>query len=76
MRRTDESRGVFQFYPMVNLWYDIQSALQANPCLVHLIEVPPFETSKPIPALIDSPTVGGTCDVAPQVFCSKPVSAD
>ncbi len=31
-----ESRGVFQFYPMVNLWYDIQRALEVGLSLVHL----------------------------------------
>lgn len=31
-----DSRGVFQFYPMVNLWYDIQAALSAGLKLVHL----------------------------------------
>jgi nucleoside-diphosphate-sugar epimerase len=31
-----ESRGVFQFYPMVNLWSDIQLALSAGLKLVHL----------------------------------------
>lgn len=36
-----ESRGVFQFYPMVNLWSDIQTALTAKLSLVHL-------TAKPI----------------------------
>ncbi|WP_313623699.1 pyridine nucleotide transhydrogenase [Achromobacter sp.] len=35
-----ESRGVFQFYPMVNLWYDIQTALQAGLKLVHLTAEP------------------------------------
>ncbi len=35
-----ESRGVFQFYPMVNLWYDIQVALQAGLRLVHLTAAP------------------------------------
>jgi nucleoside-diphosphate-sugar epimerase len=35
-----ESRGVFQFYPMVNLWQDIQSALNANLRLVHLTAEP------------------------------------
>ena len=35
-----ESRGVFQFYPMVNLWYDIQTALQAELSLVHLTAEP------------------------------------
>ncbi|HCD03853.1 MAG TPA: pyridine nucleotide transhydrogenase, partial [Methylophaga sp.] len=31
-----EGRGVFQFYPMVNLWYDIRTALEAGLSLVHL----------------------------------------
>jgi len=31
-----DSRGVFQFYPMVNLWHDIQVALRAGLKLVHL----------------------------------------
>lgn len=35
-----ESRGVFQFYPMVNLWYDIQAALKAGLRLVHLTAAP------------------------------------
>lgn len=35
-----ESRGVFQFYPMVNLWYDIQTALNAGLNLVHLTAEP------------------------------------
>ncbi|WP_283151022.1 pyridine nucleotide transhydrogenase [Silvimonas soli] len=35
-----ESRGVFQFYPMVNLWFDIQVALQAGLTLVHLTAEP------------------------------------
>jgi nucleoside-diphosphate-sugar epimerase len=35
-----ESRGVFQFYPMVNLWFDIQKALKANLSLVHLTAEP------------------------------------
>ena len=35
-----ESRGVFQFYPMVNLWYDIQIALKAGLKLVHLAAEP------------------------------------
>jgi len=35
-----DSRGVFQFYPMVNLWYDIQIALQAGLSLVHLTAEP------------------------------------
>lgn len=35
-----ESRGVFQFYPMVNLWYDIQTALQEGLQLVHLTAEP------------------------------------
>lgn len=35
-----DSRGVFQFYPMVNLWYDIQIALEAGLKLVHLTAEP------------------------------------
>jgi hypothetical protein len=35
-----ESRGVFQFYPMINLWYDIQIALNAGLKLVHLTAEP------------------------------------
>lgn len=35
-----DSRGVFQFYPMVNLWYDIQIALNAGLRLVHLTAEP------------------------------------
>ncbi len=33
-------RGVFQFYPMVNLWYDIQIALKSDLKLVHLTAEP------------------------------------
>ncbi|KQP46176.1 NAD(P)-dependent oxidoreductase [Pseudorhodoferax sp. Leaf274] len=35
-----ESRGVFQFYPMVNLWWDIERARQAGLQLVHLTAEP------------------------------------
>jgi nucleoside-diphosphate-sugar epimerase len=35
-----DSRGVFQFYPMVNLWYDIALALRAGLRLVHLTAEP------------------------------------
>ena len=38
--QTIESRSVFQFYPMVNLWYDIQIALSAGLKLVHLTAEP------------------------------------
>lgn len=37
-----DSRGVFQFYPMVNLWADIQIALENKCSLIHL-------TSEPLP---------------------------
>lgn len=37
---TIESRGVFQFYPMVNLWHDIQATLQKGLQLVHLTAEP------------------------------------
>ena len=35
-----DSRGVFQFYPMVNLWFDIKTALQAGLSLIHLTAEP------------------------------------
>ena len=35
-----ESRGVFQFYPMTNLWYDIQITLNAGLKLIHLTAEP------------------------------------
>lgn len=35
-----ESRSVFQFYPMVNLWHDIQTALHAKLSLIHLTAEP------------------------------------
>ncbi|MGZ9190327.1 MAG: pyridine nucleotide transhydrogenase [Nitrospira sp.] len=37
---TIDSRAVFQFYPMVNLWFDIQTALGAGLKLVHLTAAP------------------------------------
>ena len=35
-----ESRGVFQFYPMVNLWQDIEVSLSNSLNLVHLTSCP------------------------------------
>jgi hypothetical protein len=35
-----ESRGMFQFYPMVNLWADLQVAIKAGLSLVHLTAEP------------------------------------
>jgi hypothetical protein len=35
-----ESRSVFQFYPMINLWYDIQVAIDKDLKLVHLTSEP------------------------------------
>lgn len=35
-----ESRSVFQFYPMVNLWFDIKLALSAGIRLIHLTANP------------------------------------
>ena len=35
-----ESRGIFQFYPMVNLWWDVRRALKAGLSLVHLTAEP------------------------------------
>ena len=37
---TIDSRGVFQFYPMINLWPDIQTALSAKLKVVHLTAEP------------------------------------
>ena len=39
-RNAIDSRGVFQFYPMVNLWSDIQTALNAGLKLLHLTAEP------------------------------------
>jgi nucleoside-diphosphate-sugar epimerase len=35
-----DSRSVFQFYPMVNLWLDIQNAINNNIKLIHLTSEP------------------------------------
>lgn len=35
-----DSRGVFQFYPMINLWFDIEIALRNKLPLVHLTAEP------------------------------------
>lgn len=35
-----DSRGIFQFYPTVNLWYDIQTSLEARLKIVHLTAEP------------------------------------
>ncbi len=35
-----DSRNIFQFYPMVNLWYDIQLALKMNVKIIHLTAEP------------------------------------
>lgn len=35
-----ESRGIFQFYPMVNIWYDIKIALESKLSLIHLTAEP------------------------------------
>ena len=35
-----ESRGVFQFYPMVNLWADLKIAMEASQKLVHFSSEP------------------------------------
>lgn len=35
-----DSRAVFQFYPMVNLWWDVRSALEAGLSLIHLTAEP------------------------------------
>lgn len=35
-----DSRGIFQFYPTANLWFDIQLALKAELKLLHLTSAP------------------------------------
>lgn len=35
-----DSRGVFQFYPMVNLWFDLRTAMATGLRLVHLTAEP------------------------------------
>lgn len=35
-----DSRGVFQFYPMVNLWYDLKTAVHHNLKTLHLTAEP------------------------------------
>ena len=35
-----DHRHVFQFYPMVNLWYDLETAMKAGLSLVHLAAQP------------------------------------
>lgn len=35
-----ESRGIFQFYPMINLWYDIEIAIENKIQLIHLTATP------------------------------------
>ncbi|WP_318495614.1 NAD-dependent epimerase/dehydratase family protein [Photobacterium leiognathi] len=35
-----DSRGIFQFYPMVNLWSDIKIALKENLNIIHLTSEP------------------------------------
>lgn len=35
-----DSRAVMQFYPMVNFWYDIQTAIHAGLSLLHLTAAP------------------------------------
>jgi hypothetical protein len=35
-----DSRSIYQFYPMVNLWFDIQTALTASLPLLHLAAEP------------------------------------
>ena len=35
-----DSRAIYQFYPMVNLWFDIQSALNKNLKIIHFAPEP------------------------------------
>lgn len=58
-----DSRGVFQFYPMINLWFDIETALSAGLKLVHLTAAPVAVAdisqqgfSKPFTNVLSNPT--------------------
>jgi hypothetical protein len=62
-----DSRGVFQFYPMVNLWFDIQTALGAGLNLVHL-------TAEPIS--VADVSAQGFGKPFKQSFASKPANYD
>jgi len=56
-----DSRGVFQFYPMVNLWQDIQLALDSGLQLLHLTAAPVSVTEislKGFGTLFDHPKEG------------------
>jgi dTDP-4-dehydrorhamnose reductase len=62
-----ESQGVFQFYPMVNLWFDIQTALEVGLNLVHL-------TAEPVSvAELSATGFGKTFD---QTLANSPASYD
>ncbi|MBC7489042.1 MAG: pyridine nucleotide transhydrogenase [Glaciimonas sp.] len=62
-----ESRGVFQFYPMVSLYYDIQTALKAGLKLVHL-------TAEPIS--VADISLSGFGKVFDQVLANTPATYD
>jgi dTDP-4-dehydrorhamnose reductase len=62
-----ESRGIFQFYPMASLWYDIQTALNAGLRLVHL-------TAEPIS--VADVSKKGFGKVFEQVFPNVPATYD
>jgi dTDP-4-dehydrorhamnose reductase len=64
---TIESRGVFQFYPMVNLWSDIQTSLKAGLKLVHL-------TAEPIS--VAELSVAGFGKIFNQTFANLPATYD
>lgn len=62
-----DSRSVFQFYPMVNLWYDIQLTLDAGLKLIHL-------TAEPI-SVADVSRLG-FCRVLDQTSANSPTVYD
>lgn len=62
-----DSRGIFQFYPMVNLWYDIQTSLEAGLSLVHL-------TSEPIS--VSDVSLKGFGKSFNQILLNKPARYD
>lgn len=64
---TVESRSIYQFYPMVNLWHDIQHAIEEKLSLLHL-------TAEPIS--VASVSIEGFGKPFTQTQTGQPVSYD
>jgi hypothetical protein len=61
-----DSRGIFQFYPMDNLWHDIRIAIEAGLKLVHLT-AEPVSVAEIAAAGFDR-TFANTLDAAPAAY--------